>query len=125
MDTRDEERHEAARQETAKGTPPQNVDEYLGRFRANERCFGYGLDVSMGMPCPFCAAPDFVVYRVVDVESAMNKGATCKECGRSARALFTHDGPSTSFEIVQTGGDDPPDWLTPKMRRHEASPGSQ
>jgi hypothetical protein len=32
-------------------------------------------------------------------------------------AIFKDDYGGVSFEVVQTGGDDPPDYLVPKMRR--------
>jgi len=97
---------------------PQNAQEYTRRFNLNQRIEGYGLgNVHIHMPCPFCAAPDFIVYEMLEVETAMGVGATCKECERSAKALITAIAGGKSIEIVQTGGDDPPDWLTPKMRR--------
>ena len=33
------------------------------------------------------------------------------------RAIFKDDYGGVSFEVVQTGGDDPPDYFVPKMRR--------
>lgn len=98
-------------------THPTNHDEYLQRFSLNQRMSSFGLNTTMHMPCPFCAAPDFLVYRVVEVQEAMGKGAVCKECGRGAKAVFIGHKGGISFEIVQTSGPDQPDWLEPKMRR--------
>lgn len=101
---------------------PTTMQEYLDRFKANELTSGYGiLGVMQHMPCPFCAAAEFIVYRVLNVRDALARGATCNDCGRSAKALFTDSPPNgLSFEMVQTGGADQPEWLEPKMRRVDA-----
>lgn len=97
---------------------PTSAQEYLARFSANQKITGHGIgNVYIHMPCPFCAAPEFIVYELLEVEEAMAKGAECRECGRAARAVFTRSPSSVSFEIMQTGGPDQPEWLTPKMRR--------
>jgi hypothetical protein len=98
---------------------PGNMDEYTARFHQNQRIEGYGLDTTMVMPCPFCAAPDFMRWKILEVESAMHRGGTCKECGRSTKAIFQRSPSGVQFEIVQTGGPDQPEWLAPKMRRVE------
>jgi hypothetical protein len=96
---------------------PTSVQEYLDRYALNQIVTGYGLDTTTHVPCPFCAAPEFMAMKVLETEPVLAAGATCRECGRSAKAIFQRDASSVQFEIVQTGGDDPPDWLTPKMRR--------
>lgn len=100
-------------------TEPQNMEEYRERFAKNEAIEGEGLETRTRMPCPFCGAPDFMVHRVIDSEIHFAKGATCKECGRSAKMVIESTEKGTIFELVQTGGDDPPEWLIPKMRRVE------
>lgn len=96
---------------------PKDYQEYLDRFSVNNGYEGFGFDTKMRMPCPFCAAPDWLHVLILDAEKHYAKGATCKECGRSARAIFTHAPGSTTFEFVQTAGPDQPDWLPQKMRR--------
>lgn len=99
---------------------PANAEEYLERFNTNQKCSGFGIEeATIHMPCPFCAAPDFMVYRIIDAQDAMMKGGICKECGRGCQAVFQKSAHSTAFEFVQTVGADQPDWLTPKMRRVE------
>jgi hypothetical protein len=99
-------------------TDPVDLDAYLKRFHMGELIEGYGFgNVYMTSPCPFCAAPGWLKWEMLDVRPAMEKGATCSECGRSARAIFKDDHGRAAFEIVQTGGDDPPEYLVPKMRR--------
>ena len=99
-------------------TEPKSLDEYNKRYFENQKIEGYGIyGVGMRVPCPFCAAPDFIVHKVIETEEAFAKGAVCKECGRGAKAIFARDPSGVSFEIVQTSGPDQPEWLTPKMRR--------
>jgi hypothetical protein len=96
---------------------PASFDEYNSRFHANQKYSGFGLDTTIHMPCGFCGSPDFMVAKVIDTESVMKRGATCKECGRSLKAIFTHHpAGGKSFEFVQTGGPDAPAWLPPIRR---------
>jgi hypothetical protein len=102
----------------AKTTPPTNLSEYNRRFALNQEITGFGITgVEQHTPCPFCAAPDFMVHKILETEEAFSKGAECRECGRSAKALFDRSTGGVRFEIVQTGGPEQPDWLVPKMRR--------
>lgn len=104
---------------------PANKDEYLALFNENTVIEGFGLDVTMRQPCPFCASPDFLALRPTDgilndapnIDAQMSADTTCESCGRSAKAIVKRDENGVSFEVVQTGGDDPPEWLTPPMRR--------
>lgn len=96
---------------------PQNAAEYLERFHANQRLSGFGFDTTQHMPCPFCAAPDFLVFKILEVEYALSCGARCGECDRSMKAVFKKISGSVSFEVVQTSGSDPPEWVQPRMRR--------
>ncbi len=100
---------------------PTSMEEYVARFGRNQATTGYGIEgVTQHCPCPFCAAADWLVFRVLDTKEALRKGATCRECGRSARAHYRVDLPGhVEFEMVQTGGPDQPEWLQPKMRRVE------
>lgn len=98
---------------------PEPVDmiEYERLFQQRTSIEGMGLETSISMPCPFCAAPAFMRYRVLEVETAMQAGSTCKACGRSARAIMQRSSSGVSFEVVQTGGPDQPQWLERQMRR--------
>lgn len=99
-------------------TEPANEQEYLKLYQQNHKIDGFGIgNVYNHFPCPFCAAPDWMVTELLQVEAEMQKDHICKNCGRSAKAIVTRTSKGVSFEVVQTGGDDPPDWLTPKMRR--------
>jgi hypothetical protein len=78
---------------------------------------GFGLDVTQSVACPFCAAANFMKFKVLEVEEAMQRSHMCGECGRSAKAIVKRDANGVAFEIVQCGGPDQPEWLEPKMRR--------
>lgn len=96
-------------------TDPATIEEYNARHRANLRFEGFGLEAISHLPCPFCAAPDFMVFKLLDSTSAFEAGATCGECGRSMRAVIRR-GRDITMDIVQTGGPDPAPCM-PKMRR--------
>lgn len=98
---------------------PTNAEEYAERFRENQVMTGFGGGVEVHSPCPFCAAADWQIFKIVSMEDDTALPVTCAECGRTAQILYTHklDG-GVHFEVVQTGGDDPPEWLPgPPMRR--------
>lgn len=97
---------------------PESQEEFLRRYIAGEKVEGKGVgNVYMTVPCPFCAAPDWLTWELLSVKEVMGTGATCKECGRGCKAIFNEDSGGVAFEIVQTGGNDPPEWMNPKMRR--------
>lgn len=85
-------------------------EEYEHRFALNNRITAYGLDTTIHMPCPFCAAADFAVYRFWAVEEVMREEHICGECKRGSRVIFEREGGGTIIRPVQTRGDDPPDY---------------
>lgn len=93
-------------------------DEYMRKLEENQKISGFGDEVRIDTACPFCAEPGFCSYLLFDVHEAMSKPSVCKHCGRGARAVFQRSGSSTRMEIVQTCGDDPPEYA--RMRRIEA-----
>lgn len=97
---------------------PESMEQLAHLTQENMRMEGQGLAVVTHAPCPFCAAPDWMKWPILDPRSAMELGAQCGECGRGAKAIFT-DFPNGcyQFEFVQTSGPDQPDWFHPKMRR--------
>ena len=103
---------------------PQTAEEFEARFTQNEKVSGYGMFVTVHLPCPFCAAAEFMVHRVVDVEASMRKGAVCRECGRGARAIFkkSFSGNMTTIQIVQTVGDDPPSFVKMSRENKKTTP---
>lgn len=96
---------------------PDNLEEHQGSTVANCKVSGFGIEnVRQHICCPFCTAPGWKEYRIIDAPQEMVKNATCKVCGRSARIIITKGPGGAMLEIVQTGGTDPPAYLPP-MRR--------
>lgn len=96
---------------------PKTLEEYNDRYNANTRYSGFGpYEAKMHMPCPGCTEPDWLVCIILESEEALAKGATCKHCGRGFKALYSRDGQVKSFKLVQTVGDDLPDFL-PQIER--------
>jgi hypothetical protein len=89
---------------------PMPITDYLARFDPNAGASGFApFGVSVHMPCPFCGAIDFMVFRRSGFRVPMAAGAGCGNCARSARAEFTRgDDGADLVEIVQTAGSDPP-----------------
>lgn len=85
---------------------PTSKAEYDAMYLAGTHYFGHGLQTGMSVPCPFCCAPGFLSWRILEVEEAMSKDTTCGECMRTLRTLFRKDAHGKSFEMVQTGGPD-------------------
>lgn len=101
---------------------PATREEYDARVLAHSGPFGFGIEeTGMRYGCPFCGAPNWHEYKLIDSihdESVVTQEKTCAECGRSGRFLIEHPGPGqTTMELVQTGGDDPPAYLDPAPRR--------
>lgn len=94
-----------------------SIAELNATIEANTTITGFGLDTTMHAPCPFCGAPDFMVYRIIDSREAMAKGGTCTACKRSMRGIVQSNPLQTQVSFVQTGGDDLPDWYEPKVPR--------
>lgn len=92
-------------------------EEYERKFVANTKYSGFGMDTTIHMPCPFCAEPEWRVCKILEVEADNQKEAVCKHCGRGSKVIFNKDSGGFSFEIVQTCGDDAPDYIQPPMRR--------
>lgn len=99
---------------------PPTLDAYNVKWMESYGITGFGWTgpdaVALHFACPFCASPGFADYFLLDMEPVMVQDHACLSCGRSARAIFSHADGGTSFELVQTGGDDPPAYL-PAMRR--------
>lgn len=101
--------------------PPTNMEEAIARAARNVEIFGYGInEVAVSIPCPWCAAKDWMTYKIVDLafrpHEALGK-RTCAECGRTGMALYNDTGSTVTTEYVQTGGPDPEPWQTTAPRR--------
>ena len=87
-------------------------EDYEKRFGENYRIEGFGLDVTIHSPCPFCAAPDFMDYKILDVRQALQEEHVCAECGRGMKGTVAdavHD--EVTVQVHQTQGEDPPPFI--------------
>lgn len=110
---------------------PATKDQYTALFHANTRFSGHGLDTAMHTPCPWCAAPDYMVVHSFagivpgddrpTLHDEMRTATTCSNCGRTGKWLIDSNDAGVAAEFVQLGGDDPPKYLPP-MRRLPAEP---
>jgi hypothetical protein len=96
---------------------PTNIIEYNARFLENQRITGWGPGVEMHMPCPFCTAPDFMVFQIMQTEQAFAKGAVCGSCGRGMKMIVRRGPGEVRYRPVQTEGPDAPAWMDPQIPR--------
>lgn len=93
-------------------TAPRNLEEYLARSHKNSRVEGHGLgNVWMHMPCPFCAAPDFLKYELQDMHAQIQKEHVCVECKRGMKAIVSIETDGHSIRFFQTVGADLEEWM--------------
>ena len=102
---------------------PASMDELNKRVIANHRVEGYGDQTRSVLPCPFCGAADHLVFPVtaaLNDYADVTKPATCQECGRTCQMIVKRSAfGNLGWELVQTGGAEPPAWYYPKPRRVE------
>ena len=95
-------------------------DDFNTRFAAAQHIEGFGMDTTMHVPCAFCAAPDFMIYPLLELQTITSRIHICKACGRAGKFLYQPlPQGGTQMELVQTGGPNPPAWMTPAPRRVE------
>ncbi len=100
---------------------PETREAYEERFAANQRVSGQFIDTRTHFPCPFCAAPDWFAPRIIELETKGQGEHICSECGRGARFVFDRDGANVTIRMVQTRGDDPPEYLRGMISRDEST----
>jgi len=94
-----------------------SMEKYAAKYEENTRIEGFGEETAVIAPCPFCAEPGWLRYKILETEKQLAQGAECRMCGRGAKVVFTGTRDAIRMEFVQTAGDDPPAWFTHKMRR--------
>lgn len=92
-----------------------NLEQYLYLMSKHQYVEEVDGEAVMHLPCPFCAAKDWIKFTKWNRMNAISHGAMCNVCKRSARGLFT-DVTGIHFEMIQCGGPDQPDWFEPKVR---------
>jgi len=95
---------------------PATLAEFEARVQANTRTRTQDGRLVLDVACPFCGAGDFLTVDVMAIRHALAAPITCNECQRSIRSTVEGHAQCTRFEMVQTGGDDPPPYL-PRFRR--------
>jgi len=90
-------------------THPQSLREFEDRYNANYKVEGWAFQSNVHLPCPFCAAPDWLTYQIANMVLATQEGATCKECGRTAKMVLSDDG---YMRMTQIDGPPPPSWYS-------------
>ena len=92
---------------------PLSLADLNERQSANMRIEGFGFDgITISLPCPFCGAPDNLIYKLYEVEQAVARGASCKECNRSWRVRSESSAHSTTWRIFLTAGPDLPAFMS-------------
>lgn len=103
---------------------PKTKAEFDARYDENAYIEGEGMESEAHLPCPFCAAPDFVQFRMLDAEMIAKLERVCRECSRGVVLEIKPiaKGTGVRWEFVQTCGEDPPAYL-PVMRRARTEKG--
>lgn len=98
-------------------TAASELAKFTEKFNANTKYSGFRLQTTIHMPCGFCAEPDFLVAKILDVDVEMKKANICKNCGRGLKTIFKVDKPGEKvFEMVQFCGPNGPKFLPPIRR---------
>jgi hypothetical protein len=100
-------------------TEPKSREEYDEKTKANTRIEGTYRDTTIHQPCFFCAEPDFMVYRLDEVNEATRRGGVCAHCKRGVRGEVDETGSSVSIRLMQTVGPDAPPWAWLPRERNE------
>ena len=90
---------------------PRTLDEFNARAAQSMRMEGTGLETAQVYCCPFCAAPDWAIIKVIETDTELPKERGCSECGRTGKFIIHSDGANVSIDFVQVGGPPPPDYL--------------
>lgn len=100
-------------------TDPKTPESFLALFDnsvAIEEKEDGTTDVSI--PCPFCAAPEFIVYNMLAVkQEKSNHSAVCNTCGRFGSVALTLRKGEYTLESSRTGGPELPSWYRQTQHR--------
>lgn len=91
---------------------PKTLEEFNARFAENSYITGTGLEAEVHLPCPFCAAENFIVFHMLDAEAVAKLESFCMECDRGViLEIKPLKRGGVSWQFKQTRGDDPPAYL--------------
>jgi hypothetical protein len=100
---------------------PRTREEFIDRYMKNNTVDNAGTATEVRhVPCMFCGAPDMILLHALRMQEDLERGGRCIDCGRGIRVLFSgdtrkHEG--VQYEVFQTEGDDPPEYIMPWPRR--------
>ncbi len=92
-------------------TEPKTREEYEHRAASHMAISGFGMDVTQHFPCPACSARDWMVIRILDLDTKGAEPTRCRECGRTLRIEFNRSSFSTSFRVLLVEGPDVSPWV--------------
>lgn len=95
---------------------PKTKAEFESLYHSNARVSGYGALVTQHLPCPFCAAPDWLDVPIAKLalegsQKVFGTPRTCVECKRTAKVLVAETASMTSMRLLLIEGDEPAEYL--------------
>lgn len=97
---------------------PKTRQEFVDRYLRNNTVEREGMsDQLTHLPCMFCGCPDMMLLHALNVKEDLMRGGKCQECGRGIQVIFDNDGDLIKYEVLQTEGADPPEYIEPWPRR--------
>lgn len=98
---------------------PNSIEELNRRIQQNQYVTGFGVgNVHQHMSCPFCGAPEFCTFEILEMKTVLGRDNVCAECERGVIAKFSEEENSIEMRLFQTRGPDLPDWYEPKFPRY-------
>ena len=91
---------------------PLTHDVFTKKYEKNTRYSGQGLELKIHMPCPFCAEPDFVNFKLLEMREKMIRPHECQACGRAMKLRYEGNPSQLLITMIQTKGAPPPDFLS-------------
>lgn len=99
-------------------TDPPTLEAFNQLWKTGYQVTGEGIETTASMPCPFCAWPGFMTYKILEVRQVMSETHKCAHCGRSSRCEVSGslaEG-GISFVMLLVAGPDVADYLPPARR---------
>lgn len=92
-------------------TMPTSVDEYNILFKQSYHLEGSGSLTRVHFPCYLCAAPDFLVCRLLDLQDEMQGEHKCLACQRTVQAIVTEHLGARTVRLILVDGPEAAPWM--------------